>query len=343
MTPNTRTSDAGGYTEASERPLIEPIDLSHLSIEVGHFYLDDIADDIDGVTAEFRRIVPLVAAFVESARIRFGDDVRVSTCYLIDDYFQSDTDPARILPKLLGAAGEAGLRIDYLARESACWQTSVFADGVPLGEPVPVAEMVAARIVAEPAPPDTGARPPTAQSGWLCNGRRSSLEEPAQAMRARVYRPPEEFGRREHSIFLDVQLWSNGIDAAGMPVTRWSCPFLAAVWHLLRLGMLRYHGAAVAQPQPWDRTQPWPQRWQDVAPVLRLEPDATPFAAYQTLSMLPKRYIGIEHSVRVILDHLALDDDVLAQVIEHGANNPVPVSIPDKVSERLSHLLLDGS
>ncbi|MEV5649008.1 SCO2522 family protein [Nocardia sp. NPDC052254] len=342
MPPNIRPPESG-YTEASERPRIEPIDLSHLSIEVGHFYLNDIADDIDMVTAEFRRIVPLVAAFVESARIRFGDDVRVSTCYLIDDYFQPTTDPAQILPKLLDAAHEAGLRIDYLARESGCWQTSTFADGVPLGAPVPVAEMVAARIVAEPAPPDTGARPPTAQSGWLCNGRRSSLEEPAQAMRARTYRPPEEFGRREHSIFLDVQLWSTGTDDDGAEVIRWSCPFLAAVWHLLRLGMLRYHGAAVAQPQPWDRTQPWPRRWHEVAPVLRLEPDAAPFAAYHTLSMLPKRYIGIEHSVRVILDHLALDDDVLAQVIAHGADNPVPVSIPGSVSERLSHLLLDGS
>ena len=343
MASNSRPPEAGGYSEASEHPRIEPIDLSHLSIEVGHFYLNDIADDIDGVTAEFRRIVPLVAAFVESARIRFGDDVRVSTCYLIDDYFQPDTDPAQILPKLLTAAAAAGLRIDYLARESGCWQASTFAGGVPLGAPVPVAEMVAARIVAEPAPPDTGARPPTAQSGWLCNGRRSSLDEPAQAMRARTYQPPEEFGRREHSIFLDVELWSTGSDADGAPVTRWSCPFLAAVWHLLRLGMLRYHGAAVAPPQPWDQAQPWPRRWHDVAPVLRLEPDAAPFAAYQTLSMLPKRYIGIEHAVRVILDHLALDDDVLVQVIEHGANNPVPVSIPEKVSERLSHLLLDGS
>ncbi|WP_227980981.1 SCO2522 family protein [Nocardia spumae] len=342
MAQTSGPDEVRGYSEASERPRIVPIDLSHLSIEVGHFHLNDITDDIDLVTAEFRRIVPLVAAFVESARIRFGDDVRVSTCYLIDDYFQPDTDPEQILGKLLGAAEAAGLRIDYLARESGCWQTSIFADGVPLGETVPVAEMVAARIVAEPAPPDTGARPPTAQSGWLCNGRRSSLEEPAQAMRARTYRPPEEFGRREHSIFLDVQLWSTRT-VDGVTETRWSCPFLAAVWHLLRLGMLRYHGAAVAQPQLWDREQPWPRRWHDVAPVLQLEPDAAPFAAYQTLSMLPKRYIGIEHAVRVILDHLALDDDVLEQVIADGANNAVPVPIPHQVSERLSHLLLDGS
>ncbi|WP_459545722.1 SCO2522 family protein [Nocardia sp. X0981] len=329
------------YSEATEQPWIAPVPLSHLSIEVGHFYLNDITGDIERVKAEFRRIVPLVAAFVESARVRFGLDVRVSTCYLIDDYFQPDTDPAEVLGKLLGAAAESGLRIDYLARESGCWQASQFVDGVPLGEPIPVAEMVAARIVAEPAPPDTGRRPPTAQSGWLCNGRRSSEYEPAQAMRGRRYEPPEEFGRREHSIFLDVQLWSTQV-VDGVTVTRWSCPFLAAVWHLLRLGMLRYHGAPVVEPQLW-RGEPWPRRWHEVPPVVQLEPGAAPFAAYQTLSMLPKNYIGIEHAVRLVLDHLDLDEDIVAQTITCGAVDPVPVTVPRKISERLSHLLLDGS
>lgn len=327
------------YTEATEQPWVAPVPLSHLSIEVGHFYLNDLLGDLGRVKEEFRRIVPLVAAFTESARVRFGPDVRVSTCYLIDDYFQPDTDPAEILGKLLTAADAAGLTIDYLARESGCWQTSQFMDGVPLGEPIPVAEMVAARIVAEPAPPDTGRRPPTAQSGWLCNGRRSSEHEPAQAMRGRTYEPPEEFGRREHSIFLDVQLWSTQL-VDGVTVTRWSCPFLAAVWHLLRLGMLRYHGAAVVDPQQW-HGEPWPRRWHEVPPVVQLTPDAAPFAAYQTLSMLPKRYLGIEHAVRLVLDHLDLDEDVLAQVIATGAAEDVMVS--RKISERLSHLLLDGS
>ncbi|RDI64776.1 SCO2522 family protein [Nocardia pseudobrasiliensis] len=335
--PDTQT-----YTEATEHPWIEPVPMSHLSIEVGHFYLNDILGDADHLRAEFRRMVPLVSAFVESARIRFGPRARVSTCYLLDDYFQPETDAAEALHRLLAAAEQAGLGIDYLARESGCSSSSAFVDGVPLGEPVPVAEMVAARIVAEPAPPDTGSRPPTVESGWLCNGRRSSDGEPAQAMRGRSFRPPEEFGRREHSIFLDVQLWSNQVTDRG-PVTRWSCPFLAAVWHLLRLGMLRYHGAAVVDPYLWQPGDPWPRRWHDVPPVVQLNPDAAPFAAYHTLSMLPKRYIAIEHSVRVILDHLDLDDDVVAQISALGAADETPTLVPRKVSERLSHLLLDGS
>ncbi|MEU1549274.1 SCO2522 family protein [Nocardia sp. NPDC005745] len=334
--------DTQGYSEATEQPRITSVPLSHLSIEVGHFYLNEITSDIERVTAEFRRIVPLVSAFIESAKVQFGPNARVSTCYLIDDYFHPDTDPSAILTKLLDAAEESGLVIDYLARESGCWRASKFVEGVAFGEPIPVAEMVAARIVAEPAPPSTGRRPPTAESGWLCNGRRSSEDEHNQAMRRRTYRPPEEFGRREHSIFLDVELWSRHV-VDGVTVTRWSCPFLAAVWHLLRLGMLRYHGAAVMDPQPWRREDLAPRRWSDLPPVVQLNPSAAPFAAYKTLSMLPKRYIGIEHAVRLVLDHLDLDDDVVEQTITRGAGEVPPVPVPRKVSDRLSHLLLDGA
>lgn len=334
--------DTQGYSEATEQPRIASVPLSHLSIEVGHFYLNEITSDIERVTAEFRRIVPLVSAFIESAKVQFGPNARVSTCYLIDDYFHPDTDPSAILTKLLDAAEESGLVIDYLARESGCWRASKFVEGVAFGEPIPVAELVAARIVAEPAPPSTGRRPPTAESGWLCNGRRSSEDEHNQAMRRRTYRPPEEFGRREHSIFLDVELWSRHV-VDGVTVTRWSCPFLAAVWHLLRLGMLRYHGAAVADPQPWRREDLAPRRWSDLPPVVQLNPSAAPFAAYKTLSMLPKRYIGIEHAVRLVLDHLDLDDDVVEQTITRGAGEAPPVPVPRKVSDRLSHLLLDGA
>ncbi|MFF3228670.1 SCO2522 family protein [Nocardia suismassiliense] len=339
--------DSVGYSEETERARIDRVPLSHLSIEVGHFYMNEIANDMDQVVREFRRIVPLVEAFIASARVQFGPRARVSTCYLIDDYFQPDTDPREILGKLLTAADETGLRIDYLARESGCWQADPFVDGVPLDEPIRLAEMVAARIVAEPEiSSSTGRRPPTAESGWLCNGRRSSLDEPAQAMRVQPYRPPEEFGRREHSIFLDVQLWSKRpelVNGRNEIHTKWSCAFLASVWHLLRLGMLRYDGAAVVVPQPWRAGDGWPSRWREIPAVVQLNSDATPFAAYKALSMLPKRYLAIEHSVRLILDHIDLDGDVVDQIIRCGVYDEVPVTVSRKVTERLSHLLLDGS
>ncbi|MEV0358436.1 SCO2522 family protein [Nocardia sp. NPDC050697] len=329
------------YDEATEHAPVAHVPLSHLSIEVGHFRLKEITDDPALVRAEFRRIVPLISAFVESTRLRHGDGARISTCYLLDDYFQPETDPSEILPELLTAASEAGLVIDYLGRESACWRAAPFANGAACGEPLPVAEMVAARIVSEPAPPDNGSRPPTAQSGWLCNGRRSSEYEPSQAMRTRTYRPPEEFGRRSHSIFLDVELWSQGL-GQGRPERQWSCQFLASVWHLFRLGMLRHHGAVVAEPHLW-QGRPWPDNWQDLPPVMQLNPTAAPFAAFKTLSMLPKQYLPIEHAVRVILDHLDLDDDITHDVVARGASEDNPIMVSRNINERVSHLLLDGS
>ncbi|MBH0775709.1 SCO2522 family protein [Nocardia bovistercoris] len=329
------------YSEATDLLRIAAVPLSHLSIEVGHFYLTDIIDDIGRVESEFRRMVPLVTTFTESARVRFGPTARISTCYLLDDYFSPDRNAAEILDKLLNAASAAGLVIDYLVRESGCAQISHFNDGVPTGEPIPVAEMVAAQIVAEPAPQDKSRDRPTDRPGWLCNGRRSSEHDPMQAMRNRQYLPPEEFGRREHTIFLDVELW-NIRTADGVETTRWSCAFLAAVWHLLRLGVLRYHGAPVIVAHPW-HGEPWPQRWHDVPPLIQLNPDAEPFAAYRTLSMLPKLYIGVEHAVRLILDHLDLDEDVVTQIIASAAAEAAPVTISRKISDRLSHLLLDGA
>ncbi|PXX63271.1 hypothetical protein DFR70_106331 [Nocardia tenerifensis] len=52
------------YREETEHAHIEQVPLSHLSIEVGHFSLYEIADDMDQVVREFRRIVPLVEAFI---------------------------------------------------------------------------------------------------------------------------------------------------------------------------------------------------------------------------------------------------------------------------------------
>ena len=330
-------SELQRYTEEHDVRRDDRPELSHLSVEVGHFYLNDISGDTERVKAEFRRIVPLVEAFKVAARIQFGPDARISTCYLIDDYFQPDTDPAPILEKLLSAATESGLEIDYLARESGCATMPKFVNGVVTEDFFPVAEMVAARIVAAPEHPATGRRPPTVESGWLCNGTRSSDFVPDQAMRERPYQPPEEFGRREHSIFLDVELWSRTADGN----RRWSCPFLATVWQLLRLGMLRYGGEPVVRPLDWDG-EPWPDRWKDVAPIIRLNPSAHPFQAYRTLSMLPKRYISIEHAVRLVLDHLDQDEDVTADIIERAGRDDPPVEVSERISDRLSHLLLDG-
>ncbi|MGN2636263.1 SCO2522 family protein [Nocardia takedensis] len=336
--------NAPGYSEATEHVRTSAVPLSHVSIEVGHFYMHDLTNGVDRIKAQFRRIVPLVAAFTESAKAEYGPNPRVSTCFLIDDYFRTDTKPAEILGRLLDAAAETGLRIDYLAREAGCWEVpAVVQAGVLKSPEIKLAELVRGRIVAEPEEGTNGRRPPTAESGWLCNGKRANDSRPGQAMHPdEPYEPPEEFGRREHSIFLDVEMWATVLKNRRTEVgTKWSCPYLASIWQLLRLGMLRYEGRPIAEPQPWVLGSRWPDNWWEMPTVLQLEPRAKPFAAYQSLSILPQRYVGIEHAVRVILDHVQLDDEVVDQIVGRGRDEGL--TVPRKVTERLGHMLLAGS
>jgi hypothetical protein len=346
--------DLVGYHEKSEETRLDEVAFSHMSIEVGHFYLTDLAKDIAGVEADFKRIAPLVGPFIDSARVQFGtNNIRASTCYLLDDYFQRSLPPDTVIGKLLTAAAAGGVNIDYLVRESGCWESQTLRHGAAVGDRIRVAEMVAARIVEEPALEATGIDEPglmwrpmgtrksTAESGWLCNGKRSSEYSQHDALDLKEYEPPEEYGKREHSIFLDVELWNRITGSDGVTTTRWSCPFLASVWQLLRLGMLRHQGRNVVEPELWPAGADWPDTWDALPTVIKLNRDAAPFQAFKTLSMLPKRFLAIEHAVRLILDHIHLDEDVVAQVAALGQAEGIEVSHP--VTERVSHLLFDGS
>src|SRR5690606_42147273 len=137
-----------------------------------------------------------------------------------------------------------------LAREPACWEMPIGRAGRGSEERVPLAERVAARIVAAPPRNSNGGRPPTRESGWLCNGTRASDSGPAQAMHHTPYVPAEEVGKRNHSIFLAAEMWSRQVeqvDGITPATTKWACPFLAAVWQLLRLGRIGELGGAVAR------------------------------------------------------------------------------------------------
>jgi hypothetical protein len=331
------TVDSAVYTEATEQDKIKGVPLSHLSIEVGHLYMDELRRGDDRIRAQFERVAPWVAAATAavSAEVRaVGNETpRVSTCFLIDDYFRNDTDPGEVTEKLLSIAKQCGITIDYLAREAAC---SVAGD-------VNIAELTAAMLLPEPPPGTDGGRPPLATSGWLCNGERSYPSDSDQAMQVAPWRPPEEFGKRNHSIFLDIELWKEKQEVVdGVLTTRrqWSCPFLAAVWQLLRLGMLRNYGEPVAQPQLRTDDAPWPEDWHDLPPVIQLNRRAAPFAAFRSVSILPKTYLQIEHAVDVILKHVELDEAVVRQVVDRGGD--AGLTVPAKVTDRLSHVFIDG-
>ncbi|MEV7020181.1 SCO2522 family protein [Streptomyces sp. NPDC093991] len=310
------------FRETTAEPRTQAVPLSHLSLELGHLYMEDFEAGPEHLRRHFARVRPWAEAARAFAADRAGARrARVSTCFLVDDYFTRFAGPAEVVPMLLAEAERAGLTVDYLARESGC----------AVSGKVPVAEAVAGRIVEEPPPGSYGHRPPAAQTGWLANGVRSPTARTPQAMRkAAAWEPPRETAARRHSVFLDVELWSETPDGERL----WSCPFLAAVWQLARLGLLRHQGEAVFDPQP--HTGAFPDDWEDLPPLVRLNPRADPFAAYRTCSVLPSRFLPVEHAVRVILDQTDVDQDALRQAAERSDKEGVPV--PGPVIDRVSYV-----
>ncbi|MEW1995251.1 SCO2522 family protein [Streptomyces coelicoflavus] len=315
------------FHESAAGPRTRSVPLAHLSLELGHLYMEDFEAGPERLRAHFAEVRPWVEAARAAATARAGDKrARVSTCFLVDDYFTRFSTPAEVVPTLLAEAERAGLDIDYLARESGCAVTGG----------TPVAEAVTARIVESPPPGSHGLRPPVTQTGWLANGERGSVARAPRAMRRAVpWRPPHETAARHHSVFLDVELWSDDADGQRL----WSCPFLAAVWQLARLGLLRDEGETVFSPEPHTATG-FPDRWDDLPTLLRLNERADPFAAYRTCSVLPTRFLPVEHAVRVILDQVEVDPGALAQVADRSRTERM--AVPDPVADRISYVYCSG-
>jgi hypothetical protein len=307
------------FLESTAEFKVESVPLSHVSVEVGHLYMEDFADGGNAIRRAFAVAAPWVRTVQTPQAIGCEKKpVRVSTCFLIDDYFSRFSSPATVIPMVLAAARENGLEIDYLARESACAAT---------GGASP-AELTLGSLVTEPVPGTTGGRPPLTETGWLTNGQRSPTTSRGEAMSKRTpWRPPLESARRRHSIFIDVELWD---EHEGRRT--WSCPMLAAVWQLMRLGLLRDHGRPVVTPQAW--TDPsFPDSWDDLPPVVRLNSGAAAFAAYTTLSVLSPSFLPVELAVRTILSQFATDRAILKQTADRAERDamPLPAELVDRI------------
>ena len=308
---------------------IQAVPLAHLSVELGHLYLDDGGYGPEQLRSHFRQVAPWAAAAREicAAALPQAVQPRISTCFLVDDYLTSIDSPAVVIPELVQAAGESGLEIDYLARESGC----VDAGGVPL------ANLMEARIVADPPPGTTGLRPPPTESGWLTNGQRSPGATAVVAMEPIArWAPPRENAARRHSVFVDVELWDERLRPG---VRTWSCASLAAVWQLLRLGLLRDRGARVAVPR--GLTGDLPDRWERLPAVIQLNPRAAPFHGYRCMSIIAGRYLSVEHAVRTILSQVAVDPRATRQICERGRREGL--SVPAEAIERLDYVFTGGS
>jgi hypothetical protein len=303
------------------------VPLAHVSVEVGHLYMEDLlAPDAD-LGAHFAHLAPWVdpdrlAAVARVSRHR----LRASTCLLVDDYFGAPQPPATVIGRLLSAARDCGLDIDYVARESACARA---------GE-ISLAAQVESEIVVDPPFGTTGTRPPPRESGWLSNGERTPpVGVPAAMAKAIGWRPPRENGARRHSVFVDVELW----DASPPQERVWSCPMLAAVWQLLRLGLIRVNGERAVAPVLLD-VEDLPADWADLPPVVQVRESAAPFAAYRALSVLDARFFPVEHAVRTILAQVNVNPAIARQAPRRAAKEGVPV--PDAIPDRISYVLLGG-
>jgi hypothetical protein len=313
------------FEEISAVHTVSELPMSHLSLEVGHLYMDDIAGGRDRLVELAHEVAPWArTARAACAQAVAPKTARVSTCYLVDDYFADLGSPREIVPMMLEAAADAGESIDYLARESAC----------AVAGTLPLAALVLDRLVADPPPGTDGNRPTPHESGWLCNGARSPSQWVGEAMAPKAqWRPPAENGANRHSIFLDVQLWDERPDGR-----RWSCPFLAAVWQLLRLGVLRNYGGPVVEVAAWDGSLP--DTWRELPPILRLRKDAPPFSGYRTFSVLGSRFLPIEHAVRTVLSQVAISDVVNRKIHERARGEKVV--LPTEVVNRIGYAFVGG-
>jgi hypothetical protein len=308
------------FRETAAEPRVEAVPLSHLSVELGHIYMEDFAAGPDRLRAQLSRVAPWAEM---ASRVDLPDKARVSTCFLIDDYFTRFSTPAEVLPVLLAVAADCDLRIDYLARESACEQ----ANGVPL------ARLVAARLTAVPPVGSNGSRPPALEIGWLSNGQRSPIADAGEAMRRSAWAPPVEIDARNHSVFVDVELWS---EQDGHRT--WSCAYLAAVWQLLRLGLVRNGGKSVVHPCVWSGD--FPGEWDDLPPIIQLNPAAKPFSAYRTFSVLPSRFLQVENAVRIILSQVSTNPAILDQIMQRSIKENIHIS-PELI-DRVSYVFFNA-
>ncbi|WP_051450704.1 SCO2522 family protein [Actinospica robiniae] len=329
------------YHEATESAGVERVPFAHLSVEAGHLYLRQLAD-LGLVRDQFAAVLPRVALAVEEARAAHGKDARISTCLMIDDYNTNPTDPrpspAVALAMLNEAMRETGLRIDYVARESGCVDASsmFYPDS---RSRVPLAEIVLGLITPEPIEGSNGSGSSPLLSGWVSNGRRS--EDVGAAMEAIEWRQPEEYGNHGHSVLIDAELYNDRVAAVPEPgggkrIERvWSCSMLTAVWHLLRLGMLRNDGRRVAVPCDISAATSLPRTWEELPTVIKVNPAAAPFCAYRAVSILPSSASITEVAADVVMNHISLVDEAFELATKAAAAEPYPYSISSNCSHRI--------
>jgi hypothetical protein len=117
----------------------------------------------------------------------------------------------------------------------------------------------------------------------------------------------------------------------------WSCPFLAAVWQLQRLGLLRHLGRPVAEPVEV-AVADLSTDWDEMPAIIQLNPRAAALRAYRTFTPLDSRFLSIELAVRTILGQVWIDPAVDAQVSARARGEGM--ELPTEPVGRISYAFL---
>jgi hypothetical protein len=80
-----------GKSTSSRRPGAYAVPFSHLAVEFGHLCMEDFLAGRESLTRQFEQVRPWVTAAGEAAAQR----ARISTCFLVDDYFTRFSTPVR--------------------------------------------------------------------------------------------------------------------------------------------------------------------------------------------------------------------------------------------------------
>ena len=72
--------------------------------------------------------------------------------------------------------------------------------------------------------------------------------------------------------------------------------------------------------------------------LIQLNPHAMPFYGYRTLSLLDNRFLSIEHAVRVILNQVGQDAEVMERVEQRAKNEGL--ELPQGVTDRITYTFL---
>ncbi|MGI8593488.1 MAG: hypothetical protein ACR2ML_03810 [Solirubrobacteraceae bacterium] len=258
-----------------------------ISVELGHFYLRDLVPGFIEATAEREAewLRPILDRHREQGR-------SVSCVVMLDDYFVPEGRAQEVAEGeelVLEAYERAGLPVDHVVRELDCAKTvKGFVDGYLLPPGAPAGE--------------TGTRTtlPPLTSSWLSNADPprdrprvaplTSPFSPESAQQRTDSSGPSATGRPtgEHSIHLDIELWSGEGERRV-----WSCPLLAAWWHLIRLGLARVDNGDRSIDEDIGR---------------KLHGEGPPLAALRSLTVLSPAFLIVENAVRTILEQAVIAD-----------------------------------